>query len=101
MNNTTTTLDPLTADDIAKMSPEELKEALAKRIQQHKADIQKAIDIINEVSADLDTQPVIDPEVANKEDEETMKKLDQELDYDINDANLDLATDDKVLKDIE
>lgn len=96
-NNTT----PITADDIKGLTGEELKAFLEKRAQQIKddtAEIAKELDpICQEVEAIK--RPTEEEEIAD--DIAFVKKAEQKLGNDLDEAVLELATDDETLKQIE
>ena len=98
-NNSNTT--PLTVDEINSLHGEELKKVLADRLQKHKDDMAKIDASLTDITKEVEAMPEPDEAKDKAEDDAAMKEITEKLDTDLNNAVLDLATDDETLKDIE
>ena len=101
MNSTpNNNLNPLTPEEISNLHGQELVDALAKQRQMYKTETDRIDGVLSKISDEVENTPDVDQQQARREDDEALAKIEVELDNSLNDAILDLATTDEVLKDI-
>ena len=91
---------PLTVEDLSNLHGEELKAVLAQRLKQRRNEIDEIDASLKDICEEVDKMPDIDEDKVTKEDDEALAKIEEQLDTDLNNAILDFATEDEILKDI-
>jgi uncharacterized coiled-coil DUF342 family protein len=91
---------PLTVEDLSNLHGEELKAVLAQRLKQRRDEIDEIDASLKDICEEVHKMPDIDEDKVTKEDDEALAKIEEQLDTDLNNAILDFATEDEILKDI-
>jgi hypothetical protein len=92
--------NPLTADEISKLHGEELKQALAQKLQGYKDGMAEVDNSLKDICEEVEAMPEVDEAKTKKEDDATIAGIEKQLDDDLNNAALELATEDEILSDI-
>jgi len=102
MNSTQNNNDsnPLSVEEISNLHGEELKKVLAQRLQEHKDTVAEIDASLKDICDEVNNMPDIDEEKVTNEDNESLAEIERQLDTDLNNAVLDLATEDEILKDV-
>jgi hypothetical protein len=93
--------NPLTADEISKLHGEELKQALAQKLQGYKDGIAEIDASLKDICEKVEAMPDVDKAKAKAEDDAAIAEIEKQLDTDLNDAILELGTSDEILSDIK
>ena len=92
--------NPLTADEISKLHGDELKQALSQRLQGYKDRIAEVDAVLKPIYDEVVAMPKIDGANIIGEDNEVIDTIEKQLDMDLNNAALEMATEDKILNDV-
>lgn len=90
---------PLTAEEISKLHGKELSDALSEGLESFKKDMEEIDESISGIVSEIEGMSDID--IKSKDDDSEINELENNLNIDLNNAVLDLATEDEILKDIE
>lgn len=99
-NNNDNNLNPLTVDEINSLSGEELTKALDERLQQHNRQMTEIDNALKPLCEAVEKMPDVDEKKNYKEDSESIAKIENQLNTNLNNAVLNLATTDEILKDV-
>ncbi len=100
MDQTQNNSNQLTADEISSLHGEDLKKALAERLQGFKDEVAQIDSSLEGVKEEVDNMPEIDEKKVDEEDSAAIAEMIKKLDDDLNSAAVDLATDDQILEDV-
>jgi hypothetical protein len=93
--------NPLTSEEISKLHGEDLKKALANQLSGYKNEVSRIDSALKDICEDVEKMPEVDAQKAQKEDAVALAEIEKKLDDDLNNAVLDLATEDEILKDVD
>ena len=91
----------LTADEISKLHGEELKKALAEQAAGYRKEISDVDKDLAEVCQSTEGLPEINEKQEDLDDLAAIQQMEDKMGVELNDAVLDLATNDDVLEDLK
>jgi hypothetical protein len=100
MNSTPNNTNPLTPEEISNLHGEDLKKVLAQRLGGYKDKVKEIDESLKDICEDVEKMPEVDEVKTKKEDDAALAEIEGQLDTDLNDAMLDFATEDEILKDV-
>lgn len=91
----------LTVDEISKLHGEELKKALAEQVAGYRKEISDVDKDLTETCNSIEGLPEINEKQEDLDDLAAIQQMEDKMGVELNDAVLDLATNDDVLKDLK